>query len=337
MKDKDIKALPDKEKKAHGHWTKIDKGLKVLRTVSKGGLKTEGKKAKFDKIRKKLTLVLKYYCKAIKNLKDMNGGKDLPKYRKFVKQLTIVLLGIDPNQVPVDEDENEDVDINAIGNVDVEAFDAELDSTELEVVDDVDFDDESDEETEDEDEEGQDEEVENPSSADETPQNAPHDPAQLWKKRSAKVAADLKKAIADNHPNIKEFGAMYQEAHKLAKHETYPAALQNLDVLERAMQGGTEQPTGLALWKQRHGEVVKSIRELQTAVAKTKAELAGNIVKRLEAIRLGLQILPDTPENIQKLEAFLAHNDIDKAEQKNPWGVSVSIRQPLMSALKSMK
>lgn len=138
-KDKgDKKKQSDKEKAAEKQNARITKGLTVLRNVSRGGVTSPSQVKKFEGTRDRVLLLMKKYCKLIKST-PLEGATDMNKFRKSVKQLTVVVADLNVLQLNSDEG---DEDLNALTGVDTAQFDRDMEDPNFAAGDDnISFDD----------------------------------------------------------------------------------------------------------------------------------------------------------------------------------------------------
>lgn len=107
--------LAEKENK------RIDKGLFKLRRIAKSDMTQESNVAKFEKTKEKTVKSMKKYCKMLKGDALRDEVQDLTKFRKAMKQLTIVVEDLEPKTDQ--EDEEGQADLNLLNNVDVAQLD----------------------------------------------------------------------------------------------------------------------------------------------------------------------------------------------------------------------
>ena len=344
------KQLSSKEKIAYKQKERITQGLTILRTVSKGGVKSAGKVKKFEKVRSKTLRFMKRYCKVVKSTK-IEAAKELTKYRKIVKQLTVVVDGLIPIQV--EDSDDGDLDLNVLAGIDTAKLDSDLDQ--LEDTGDQDDDEgfDEDELETDEDEEGA-EEVEEQQSADtETSAESAAKPdslADTWKRRREDIEPALKQAFSEQKGDISQMRAVFAFAMEKAAQNDYAKALQGLDSLTKLLkkadsapaQTGNGSPTNGALklgpWQTVKRAAVKQVRQLQTEIAKSRHPSAGKVIRHLETIPKLLQKDPATVTDVDSLTKTIQSSPvISKAEAKNPFSVNVKIREALMKALQAAK
>jgi hypothetical protein len=97
--------VSEKEKLVLKQNEKIEKGLTVLRNVAQAGVKAPSEIKRFDRVRTKALRVLTIHCKTIRGSK-MDVLQDTNKYRTNVRQLTVLLGALTPQQAS-EQDEGE--------------------------------------------------------------------------------------------------------------------------------------------------------------------------------------------------------------------------------------
>src|SRR5688572_30594395 len=80
-----------KDKQAEKEDTRIEKSLTGLRTIARGDLADPGTGNKFLKSRDRTAKSMKKYCKLLKGNDLKDSVEDLGKFRKAVKQLTVLV------------------------------------------------------------------------------------------------------------------------------------------------------------------------------------------------------------------------------------------------------
>jgi hypothetical protein len=161
---------------------------------------------------------------------------------------------------------------------------------------------------------------------------AANEKAVQWKERDAKFVPHLKAFLHAGTGDIAGVTKLYKGATDAAGDGTYDVANRILDKLEPLVVKGAV--TGMVGWQKAKIETITQIRQLQTALAKTKQPGALRVAKRLESIPTRLQTHPDSDENRKVLETYVTTDDtITRAEKPNLWGIKIVIREPLMKAL----
>src|SRR5262249_43873369 len=117
----------DKEKVFTKQNEEVATDLTSLRTVARGGMESEGQINRFLRVQRKTVRVMKLFCKTLKTL-PTGVVQDLVKYRKLVRQLTVVVMEMDP-RAPNLGDEG-DADLSALAGVDDSQLDHALESAE---------------------------------------------------------------------------------------------------------------------------------------------------------------------------------------------------------------
>jgi hypothetical protein len=306
-------ALP---KKGTEQKTKIKISLTALKLEAPGA---KANPAPFIKKRDKSALLLRKLCRYLKTAKD-EDRKITQKYLKTVMGLAVVVASLDPGSLDLSEDEGS---LEALDAQDTSALAAALEKPDNEA--------EADEE--------QAQEDAAPAAA-ATPEKAPATPANdraaRWKERDAKFAPHLKTFLQAGTGDIAGVTKLYNAATAAASQGDYDGALGTLDRLEPMVVKGAV--TGMVGWQKAKIETINQIRKLQIALAKTRDPEGVHVVKLLEQVPQGLQIHPDSAENLQALETYITTDDtISRAEMPNPWGIQVAIREPLMKALAGLK
>lgn len=98
--------------------------------------------------------------------------------------------------------------------------------------------------------------------------------------------------------------------------------------------GQPEAGEGLAAWRQARSAAVTSLNALADAVGKLDIPEAPAAMILLRSVRANLTEAPTTPRQIAELRRYLQNDDvIDEAEHPNGFGITVSLRAPLLAAL----
>lgn len=160
--------------------------------------------------------------------------------------------------------------------------------------------------------------------------------AAQWKARDSKIVPHLKLFLQAGTSDTAAVKKLYTTATAAAGKGDYDGARGLLDQLEpMIVQGGV---TGMVAWQKAKLETINQLRQLQAALVMTGRPEGAEIAKQLENVPTGLQIHPDSEETLKALEIYVATDDtITKADLPNPWGIKVSIREPLMKALADLK
>jgi tetratricopeptide (TPR) repeat protein len=94
----------------------------------------------------------------------------------------------------------------------------------------------------------------------------------------------------------------------------------------------------LATWQAARASVVDQLKTLGTSIAATRDAEAKHAVIMLQAIIKNLTPEPGTEQSVLELERYLTTDDIIvDVESPNPFGVQISVRQPLLDALAPLK
>jgi hypothetical protein len=128
-KKRDAKAkVSDKEKFAFKQMDQVFKGLTALRNTARGGVDTAPKVDKFKGVQRQVVKVMQLFCKTLKAL-PATGAKDLTKYRKVIRQLTIVVKEMDPKLSDLSDEGNPDLSV--LSGVDDSHLDQALEDASL--------------------------------------------------------------------------------------------------------------------------------------------------------------------------------------------------------------
>jgi hypothetical protein len=101
--------------------------------------------------------------------------------------------------------------------------------------------------------------------------------------------------------------------------------------------GQQNMAEGLAVWQQARGAAVVSLNALADAVATLDIPEAREAMILLRSVRANLTEAPTTSHQIDELRRYLETDDvIVEAEHPNGFGISVSLRSPLLAALDSL-
>jgi hypothetical protein len=323
----DGKKPADLPKKGNEQRLKIKNGLTALKLEAPTAKKNP--KAFIVK-RDKAALLLRKFCRYLKTAKD-EDKKLTQKYLKTVMGLAVVVANLDPGNIDLSEDDGS-----------LESLDAQDTSTLAAALE------KPDSEPDVEDSPGP-QNVEPGTSAkspttkseekgEEKAETTPptDEKADQWKERHSKFVPHLKDFLHAGAGDIAGVTKLYGDATAAAKKGAYDDALGILDKLEPMMVKGAVG--GAVGWQKAKIETINQIRQLQTALVKTKRPGALQIARMLESVPKGLEIHPDSEENLKALETYIAtDNIINKAEKPNPWGIQIAIREPLMKALERLK
>lgn len=222
------KKTAGKEKTAEKQSEKITKGLTVLRNVVRSGVKTPSEVKRFEKTRDKVARVMTVYCKTIRSTK-LESAKDMNKFRKAVRQLTIVVRGLEV--FGLDAADEGDVDMNVLTAVDDSGLDQLMDDPKLGEGDDISFDDEQ-ETTE--------------SQVEETPGKAPMPPqappppksndASRFTARLKALLPAIQKIQATGLPTGNEVKQLVADANAAARQNDFAEANARLDRVEALLK-----------------------------------------------------------------------------------------------------
>jgi hypothetical protein len=313
-------------KKGNDQKLRIKKSLTVLKLEAPAA---KANPAAFIVKRDHGALLLRKFCRYLKTAKD-EDKKLTQKYLKTVMGLAVLVAKLDPGNIDLNEDEGSLEELDA---QDTSALAAALDKPDTEPnVGDV----------------ALPQDVVPGASA--TPTTAPakdndkekakptprEDKEAQWKERVAKFVPHLKSFLQAGTGDTAGVTKLYSSATAAAGKGNYDVAIDILDKLEPMIVKGAVN--GMVGWQKAKIEAINKIRQLQTALVKTKRPRSVEVAKLLESVPRGLQIHPDSEENLKALETYLATDEIlTKVEAPNPWGIKIVIREPLMKALAGLK
>lgn len=101
---------------------------------------------------------------------------------------------------------------------------------------------------------------------------------------------------------------------------------------------GPEAGPALQRWQAERGKAVASLRALSAAIVKSGDPEARDALILLQAIAANLTPAPDLLRAVAELERYVTQDDIiDDAEQPNPFGVEIKLREPLLPALAALR
>jgi hypothetical protein len=327
-------------------WTKtvkkLEEGKKATELPKKGNeqklkikngltaLKLEAANAKnnpeaFVKKRDRSALLLRKFCRYLKSSKD-EDKKLTQKHMKALMALAVVVQKLDPGNIDLNEDEGkleelEQQDTTALAES-LEKPDSEPEDGAAPLPGDMTA------------TPAADRQQPSPKPTQRTTQ--PDDKAVKWKERDAKFVPHFKVFLQAGSGDIAGVKKLYIDATTAASKGNYEAAIGILDKLEPILVKGAV--TGMVGWQKAKIDTIHQIRQLQTALVKTKRPEALEIAKILESVPAGLEIHPDSEDNRQALEKFITTDDIiSKVEMSNPWGIRIIIREPLLKALAGLK
>jgi len=91
---------------------------------------------------------------------------------------------------------------------------------------------------------------------------------------------------------------------------------------------------GLAAWQAAREKVVVQLRALSQAIVEAKDPDARRGVILLQSIIKNLTAKPESKQQVQELRRYLQTDEvIEDAESPNPFGLTIDLKQPLLSAL----
>jgi hypothetical protein len=327
------KKVSDTDKAAEKQNTKITRGLTALKVVAKAGVTTPSQVKKFETTRDRVVLVMKKYCKTIKSAR-LEGAQDMNKFRKSVKQLTIVVEGLTAGLV--DAADEGDEEIGALAGIDDGKFDQAMEDPNFAAAaDNFSFDD---------------------IITEAPPTEEKLAPAAAEPKELNGVMARLNvlnpqylQAIKLNGPDVPQMKTMFQIVSGFLKDKNLEQAEPALSDLEMLVNKALAVPPAVAAspkdlgvamkgWQTARVDVINSLRKLETAIQKDSHPQGLRAIVLLESICKQLTLSPDTLPKIKAVESYLQSDDIiGAAEEPNRFGIAVKIRQPLLNELQGLK
>jgi hypothetical protein len=166
----------------------------------------------------------------------------------------------------------------------------------------------------------------------------------------AELYGHAKEAVA-NKPAIKDkVITLLGQSDRQAKDGNLAAAVTLLGELRTLLQGATEfrtAPAGggtqnaaaaLAAWQEARKKAVEQLGALGKAISASKHPRTTDALIELQAIAKNLTPKPDSLRGVKELERYLQTDRIiDDAESPNPFGMTVALRAPLLTALEELK
>lgn len=317
--DKDPKTLP---KKGQEQKTKVKKGLTSLKAKGAVDMAVPANAEGFVALRDRVGLVMTRYCRHLKSAKD-EDKKVLPKFLKTVKCLTALVLKLSPNNLSQDEDEPS---LESLEGVDVAAIDAALEAPDT----------------------GGDIDLDEPTGQDAETGKGKTEPdhAAAWEARRKEVEPLLTAALKALHPNAGQLRAVFGLAVEKADAGDHVKALQTLEHLAKLLSApagtnGEASPAAAAAlrqWQAACTEVKAQLRKLQGEIVKAKEANSAKAVILLESVVKNLTATPSTQQSVAELERYLSDDDvITRAQEPNPWGFTVNVREKLLAVLVVLK
>lgn len=102
--------------------------------------------------------------------------------------------------------------------------------------------------------------------------------------------------------------------------------------------GGGDAKAALAGWQKAREAAIGQLRQLESAIAGMKHPKGNAAIILVKAIQKNLTAAPDSRRSVGELQRYLETDDIiGEAERKNGFGITVSLRQPLLAALKPLE
>jgi hypothetical protein len=186
-----------------------------------------------------------------------------------------------------------------------------------------------------------------PLAPPQAPAAAPADALEAeWKRR----AAALEPRVLDAEKNRRgeqTWLSRFNSAQDLASLGDFAKAMQVLDKLQGLLDGAgaaEDGPNAAAIkaalggWDTARGAAIGELEQLGNAVEAYDHPQAAEAAIHIRAVRANLTPKPDTLQKVQELEAYLESDTIiAETEQPNGFGITVSLRQPLLAALSKLK
>jgi hypothetical protein len=232
-------------KKGQEQKLKIEKGLRQLKVKGRADLADPKARTAFEGTRDRLAKTMMNYCRYLKSAKD-EDKKALPKYLKTVKQLTVVVKKLVPDDL---EEEEEEVGLETLDEVDVADLDEALEQPADEV-----------EEKDEEEEEEADDETDDEA--------APSADGKAVLQRLSALAEGYKTAVAAKGPDVSRMQALFGAVNGLVKNKDYEQAGKVLDELEplvRKSAPGVSSADAAAAFAARLKELMPRVLEAQKA------------------------------------------------------------------------
>jgi hypothetical protein len=100
---------------------------------------------------------------------------------------------------------------------------------------------------------------------------------------------------------------------------------------------GGKLDAALGRWTQNRAEVIAQLRQLEGAIRAMQDPLGDPAIILVKAIAANLTAAPDSKQKVAELRSYLQNDSIiDDAELENGFGITVSIRAPLIPALDAL-
>ena len=95
---------------------------------------------------------------------------------------------------------------------------------------------------------------------------------------------------------------------------------------------------GMRTWQAARESAVNQLRKLGAAIVATQDPDARAALVRLQAVTKNLTPAPSTPQSVTELQRYLETDDVfPDLESSNPFGLDLTLRAPLLSALAALK
>jgi hypothetical protein len=210
------KKVSDKARQAEKEDARVTKNLIGLRALGQVDLSKSASAKRFVKSRDKAAKSMKKYCKLLKGDYLKDSVQDLPKFRKAVKQLLVIVESLEVRAYP-DEAEGGEPDLNALEKVDTSALDKAMEDPKFGEISDAELDQEDTEE----------------EAAEAAPETKDGDPGSIPLKAPPKPAPDIRPLRF--RQQLQQLMPKYQQA--------IQAGASNRGVLETTMKLATDAAT----------------------------------------------------------------------------------------------
>ena len=171
-----------------------------------------------------------------------------------------------------------------------------------------------------------------------------------FNKRLTALMPQVKAATAQR-PDGQDLRAKLSEAGVFARKQDFAAAHACLDAAEALLArppgpgvADEEQPQvrpvprGMAEWQAARATALATLKALEAEVRQMEVEEGPEAVILLRAIQANLTAQPETPQQVAELQRYLETDDIiAEAEEPNGFGITVSLRAPLLAALAGLR
>jgi hypothetical protein len=252
---KDVKTLP---KKGQDQKTRIKKGLTTLKFQGATDLTAPANADRFVVLRDKVGKAMTRYCRYLKAAKD-EDKKVLPRYLKTVKQLTAVVLKLQPGNVSQGE---EDANLDSLEGVDVAEVDRAMEAPDTDG--DVNLEESA---------------AKEPPPEEKAPGKPPPAPdaAAMWAERRRKLEPLLQQALTSPRGDADRLRSVFALSDTRADAKNYVAALQSLSALEKLLAApppttATDADDSAARFTARLQALLPQVQKAAAAGVKTAEE-----------------------------------------------------------------